>query len=62
MNKNNYDVVAEAVRMEHSPEDDKLYIVFEIVDERFKKQIRENWSKDVELIISGTKLLEKNER
>jgi hypothetical protein len=51
--------VAKAVRMEHNPETDTLYIVFEIVDEDFKKRIKDDWMQDVELKLLGKGLVEK---
>ncbi len=39
--------------MEHDPVTDRLYLVFEVIDEGFKKQIKNDWRQDVELEIIG---------
>ena len=50
-------VVAKAVRVEHEETSDKIYLVFEIVDEKFRKEIRDNWTKDVDLKLIGKNLV-----
>lgn len=54
-----YKTVAEAIRVELDDSNDDLYLVFKIVDEQFKQKIRADWNKDIELVILGTKLKEK---
>jgi hypothetical protein len=41
-------VVAEAVRIEYEEKTGKLYIVFEVRDEKYKQDIKANWTKDIE--------------
>ena len=41
-------VVAEAVRIEYEDDTGKLYIVFEVKDEKYKQDIKKNWTKDIE--------------
>lgn len=41
-------VVAEAVRIEYEEKSGKLYIVFEVKDEKYKQDIKKNWTKDIE--------------
>ena len=41
-------VVAEAVRIEYEESTGKLYIVFEVKDEKYKQDIKKNWTKDIE--------------
>lgn len=41
-------VVAEAVRIEYEEKSGKLYIVFEVKDEKYKQDIKSNWTKDIE--------------
>jgi hypothetical protein len=57
-NKSKYNIVAEVVRIEHSPTDDKVFLVFEIVDEKFKKKIKQDWTQDIDLKIVGKGLEE----
>jgi hypothetical protein len=52
-------VVATAIRMEHNPETNELYLVFVIVDEDFKKRIKEDWMQDIELKLLGKNLVVK---
>lgn len=56
----NNKVIAEAVRIEHIESTDTVYLVFEITDERFKKEIKKDWTKDIDLVLLGKKLI-KNE-
>lgn len=41
-------VVAEAVRIEYEEKTGKLFIVFEVKDEKYKQDIKKNWTKDIE--------------
>lgn len=41
-------VVAEAVRLEYEEQTGKLYIVFEVKDEKYKQDIKKNWTQDIE--------------
>ncbi len=41
-------VVAEAVRIEYEEQTGRLYIVFEVKDEKYKQDIKKNWTKDIE--------------
>lgn len=41
-------IVAEAVRIEYEEKSGKLYIVFEVKDEKYKQDIKKNWTKDIE--------------
>jgi len=45
--------------MEHNPETNELYLVFVIVDEDFKKRIKEDWMQDIELKLLGKNLVVK---
>lgn len=54
-----HDTVARATRMELDPITGDLYLVFKVVDERFKQNIRENWDSDIELKILGRDLVKK---
>lgn len=49
--------VAVAVRLEHIPDEDKVFLVFEVVDEKFKKKIKEDWSQDIEFKVIEKKLV-----
>lgn len=42
--KSDEKIVAEAVRMEYSEKDGKLFIVFEIKEEKYKQELRKNWA------------------
>ncbi len=44
-----YHVVAEAVRLEHSPKTDTFYLVFEVTDEKFRNRIKKDWTQDIDL-------------
>lgn len=46
---NSHNTVARAVRIETDEKSGKLYIVFEIIDEKFKQKIKNEWDKDIPL-------------
>jgi hypothetical protein len=49
--------VAQVVRMEHDEKTDELFLVFQIVDEGFKRRIKKDWMEDVPLKIIGKNLV-----
>ena len=53
-------VVAEAVRIEFEEHSGKLFIVFEVKDEKYKQDIKKNWTSDIEFRLVD-KLLMKEE-
>ena len=56
---NNCDTIARAVRMEIDPLTGDLYLVFKVIDEAFKQNVRENWEQDLELKILGRDLVKR---
>lgn len=52
--------VATVVRMEHNESTDELFLVFQIVDEGFKKRIKKNWMEDVPVKLIGKNLVIKD--
>ena len=55
-----YQVVAQAVRVEYDEHNDNVYLVFEVTDEQFKKEIKEDWMKDVDLQLVNKQLLKED--
>lgn len=56
------EVVAEAVRLEYEERSGRLYIVFEVKNEKFKQDIKRNWTKDIEYkVIDKQLILEEEE-
>ncbi len=55
--KNYEEVLGEAVRIEYSESTGKLYLVFEITQEKYKQYIRTNWVNDIELRIKDKFLI-----
>jgi hypothetical protein len=53
-------VVAEAVRIEYEDDTGKLYIVFEVKDEKYKQDIKKNWTKDIEYRLVNKFLVKDN--
>jgi hypothetical protein len=45
------ETVGEAIRIEFEEKTGKLCIVFEITNEKYKQDIRKNWTKDIEFRI-----------
>ena len=60
MNKT-YKIVAEAARVEYIKDSDKVFLVFEVVDESFKKRIKDDWMQDIDLEIINRSLMEKKD-
>jgi len=52
--------VAEAVRLEYEEKTGKLYIVFEVKDEKYKQDIKKNWTKDIEYRLVDRTLVEED--
>jgi hypothetical protein len=59
--KLNEQVVGEAVRVEYEEKTGKLFIVFEICNEKYKQDIKKNWVQDVEFRLVDRRLVEYNE-
>jgi len=51
-------VVAEAVRVEYEEKTGKMYIVFEVKDEKYKQDLKKNWTKDIEFRLVDKLLVE----
>ena len=45
------DIVGEAIRVEFDEKTGKLYLVFEITNEKYKQSLKKDWTKDIEFII-----------
>jgi len=55
-------VVAEAVRIEFEEKTGKLFIVFEVTDEKYKQDIKKNWTKDIDYrLVDKTLIKEEND-
>lgn len=52
------EVVAEAVRIEVEEKTGKVFIVFEVKNEKLKKDIKTNWTEDIEYRIIDRSLIE----
>ena len=44
--------------MEHDPNNDKIYLVFEIVDEGFRQRVKRDWMQDIDVKLVGRNLVE----
>lgn len=56
--KNYEEEIAKAVRVEHDERTGKLFIVFEVTSEKFKKEVITSWIKDLEYKLNGKSLIE----
>lgn len=56
-----YKVVAEAVRIEYEEKSGAVFLVFEIIDEDFKKRIKKDWTADISLELDNKKLILKED-
>ena len=55
------EVIAEAVRIEYHEQDGKLFIVFEVTNEKYKQDIKKNWIQDIEYRLIDKTLVKENE-
>jgi hypothetical protein len=46
--KPDQETIAEAIRIEYEEKTGKLFIVFEVTNEKLKQDIKKNWTKDIE--------------
>lgn len=51
------EVIGEAVRVEFEEKTGKLHLVFEITNEKYKQDIKKNWTKDIEFRIVDKSLI-----
>lgn len=49
--------VATAVRVEYEQESDTLFLVFKVVDERLKQEVKKDWMKDIDVQLIGKSLV-----
>ncbi len=52
-----HEIVGEAVRVEFEEKTGKLYLVFEIKNEKYKQDIKKNWTDDIEYKIIDRNLV-----
>lgn len=52
-----YETVAKAIRLEVDEGKDDVYIIFKIVDERFKQKVRDDWKEDIEVKLVNKELV-----
>lgn len=58
--KNYEEILAEASRVEVDPDTGRVFIVFEVKSEKFKKDVLKNWTENIEYRLIGKNLV-KNE-
>jgi hypothetical protein len=59
--KSDEETVGEAVRVEYEEKTGKLFLVFEITNEKYKLDIKKNWTKDIEFKLVDKLLVKENE-
>lgn len=59
--KPNEQIIAEACRIEFEEQTGKLYIVFEVKEEKHKQNIKKNWTKDIEFRLVDKLLVQEKE-
>lgn len=60
--KNYEEIIAEATRIEYIQENGKLFIVFEVTNEKFKQDIKKNWTQNIEYRIIDKNLVKIDEK
>jgi hypothetical protein len=50
-------ILATAVRVETDLRSDRLFLVFEVIDPEFKRQVKKDWTQDLELKIINRELV-----
>jgi hypothetical protein len=56
--KSPINTLATAIGIEYDQNSDRVLIIFEITDPKFKQQVKEDWTRDIELVITGRSLKE----
>jgi len=59
--KNYEEKLGEAIRIEYSEKDGKLFLVFEITNPKYKETIKKTWTKDIEFKLIERALVIDNE-
>jgi len=59
--KADQEIIGTAVRVEYDEKLNKLFLVFEITSEIHKKNIRTNWTDDIEYKLINKSLIKNNE-
>ena len=59
--KNYEEIIAEASRIEYDEKTGRLFIVFEVKNEKFKQDIKKNWHQDIEYRIVDKHLVMNDE-
>jgi len=49
--------IATCVRVEHDTETDRIFLVFEVVDEVFRRAVKDDWMQDIDLKLIGRNLV-----
>jgi len=52
-----YKTVGKAIRIEYDHSSDSVYLVFELIDEDFKKRIKNDWTEDIDLELDNKNLI-----
>ena len=55
------DIVGEAIRIEVDETTGKLFLIFEITNEKYKQDIKKNWYKDIEYKLADKLLIKEKE-
>lgn len=50
-------VVANAVRLEYNSTTGELLVIFKVVDEKFKREMMDDFNKNVDLVLVGKDLI-----
>jgi hypothetical protein len=59
--KPNDQTIAEACRIEYEEKTGKLFIVFEVINEKHRQYIKNNWANDIEFRLIDKSLVQENE-
>lgn len=59
--KNYEEIIAEASRIEYEEKTGRLFIVFEVKSEKYKRDIKKNWISDIEYKIIDKNLVNADE-
>ncbi len=51
------EAIATAVRIECDSDTDDVFITFKITDEKFKQEVKKDWSQDIEVKVRGRDLV-----
>ena len=59
--KADQEIIAEAIRVEVDENNGKVFLVFEVINEKYRQSIKKTWADDIEFVLINKQLVLSNE-